>query len=68
MYLPLAALLALGVAGLYSFNPKFRLLAVLTLAAALGAQTVQRNMVYQSELSIWSDTLAQRSENARALR
>ena len=66
MYLPLAALLVIGVVGLYACGPKFRLSAVLALAVVLGTLTVRRNTVYQSELSIWSELLAQRPGNARA--
>ena len=39
---------------------------VITIAVALGVLTVRRNIVYQSEIEIWLDVLAQRPDNSRA--
>lgn len=39
---------------------------VATAALALGAATVARNRVYQSELSLWQDTVAKRPDSPRA--
>ena len=71
LYLPLAAVVALVVAGVrFGLTPPLagRTLGVLGTfgAAALLALTVQRNRVYASEISLWRDTLAKRPDNALA--
>ena len=66
MYLPLAAVLALTVAGLQRLAGPRGLYAAIALAAALGGMTVQRNTDYRSVVSIWTDTVAKRPESARA--
>jgi tetratricopeptide (TPR) repeat protein len=66
LYLPLAALLALAVVVLHTY---LRRLAPWLLTAALVASiagTVHRNADYRTELSLWSDTVAKRPQNARA--
>ena len=87
MYLPLAAMIVAGVAGLHALLQTLRDhgprdhgrqdhvvrglvvcgLVVLLLALGLGLLTARRNEDYRSELTIWSDTVAKRPNNARAL-
>src|SRR6266542_3888037 len=76
MYLPLAAVVALGVFGAHVALR--RLAAADTLrqglavgllgmaVMALAAVTARRNEDYRSEFSIWSDTVAKRRDNPRA--
>lgn len=66
MYLPLAAVIALGVAGLHAAMGRRSLIAGVALAIAFGALTAHRNRDYHSELRIWSDTVAKRPANGRA--
>jgi tetratricopeptide (TPR) repeat protein len=72
MYLPLAALivlgLALGRALVAKLAPPRALVGVVLAAgvAALGVVTHARNQVYRSELSLWQDTAAKRPDNPRA--
>jgi protein O-mannosyl-transferase len=78
MYLSLAAVIVAGVAGLHHLLRKLRscgpvvgipsvpVAFVLTLALGMGLLTARRNEDYRSELSIWSDTVAKRPDNARA--
>jgi protein O-mannosyl-transferase len=72
MYLPLAAVVALVV--LAAFHTVERLglrtsragALILVIAALLGWRTHQRNKVYQSELTIWEDTVVNCPLNDRA--
>ena len=60
----------LVVCGLWSCGPVVggpAVPMVLLLSLGLGALTVQRNEDYRSELTIWSDTVARRPDNERAL-
>jgi tetratricopeptide (TPR) repeat protein len=67
MYLPLAAVAALVVGGLYAWL-RGRGLVVAGVAALAGlGLTVMRNTVYASDLSLWSDTVAKRPNNEVAL-
>jgi tetratricopeptide (TPR) repeat protein len=66
MYLPLAAVVMLGVLGLQAMFPRRLLPVSFVLAAGLGALTVRRNQVYRSTVAIWSDAVAKAPENARA--
>jgi protein O-mannosyl-transferase len=66
MYLPLAAVVVLVVAGLYRLRGRRGLAVLLPVALALGATTVQRNRDYRSELALWRDTVEKRSANPRA--
>jgi tetratricopeptide (TPR) repeat protein len=66
MYLPLAAVVALAVLAIYSLIGARSLAVFLLVALGLGAMTVQRNTVYHSAVSFWSDAAAQRPGNARA--
>ncbi|HTB79719.1 MAG TPA: tetratricopeptide repeat protein [Opitutaceae bacterium] len=65
MYLPLAAVIALIVLGLYSLAGRRILPLLLGSAIGLGFLTGRRNMDYQSRMSIWSDTVAKCPGNAR---
>jgi tetratricopeptide (TPR) repeat protein len=66
MYLPLVALIALAVAGLYSLIGRRSLPVFVLLALVFGLLTARRNTDYQSQLSIWGDTVVKRPGNARA--
>ena len=66
LYLPLAAVLMLGVLGLHARLGRRSLAVCLVLAVGLGALTVRRNADYRSEKSLWADTLAQVPDNPRA--
>jgi tetratricopeptide (TPR) repeat protein len=80
MYLPLAAVLALAVAGGYLAVQRVvsrgwisrragvagGMSLVATAAVVLGFLTVHRNQVYHSKRSIWEDTIAKSPHNSRA--
>jgi tetratricopeptide (TPR) repeat protein len=66
MYLPLAAMVVWVALGLYRLIGRRSVMILLTLAAGLGWLTVQRNQDYKSELSIWTDTVTNCPDNARA--
>jgi len=74
MYLPLAAVIAWVIVALYvwikSTRPRAMLgwggLLLAMMALPLGVLTVRRNEVYQSELSLYRDTVLSRPGNASA--
>jgi tetratricopeptide (TPR) repeat protein len=66
MYLSLAAIIVLVVLGLYSLIGRRSLILFAAMAVGLGWLGVRRNEDYRSALSIWSDTVAKRPDNARA--
>ena len=66
MYLPLAALVAAGVVGLFGWLGRRGLLVALAITAFFGGLTIRRNADYRSALAIWTDTMAKRPDNARA--
>ncbi len=66
MYLSLAAVIVLGVLGLYSLLGRRSVVVLLALAVGLGWLTVQRNKDYSSELTLWSDTVTKCPDNERA--
>jgi Tfp pilus assembly protein PilF len=66
MYLPLAAVVAGVVMGLYRWLGRRSMIVFAAAALGLGCATFQRNKDYRSELAIWSDTAAKCPENARA--
>ena len=66
MYLPLAAVIALVVGTAARRWGRPGLLPFFALAVPLAWLTVQRNAVYSSGLSLWTDTLARRPSNERA--
>ena len=66
MYLPLAAIIVTVVLGLHALTGRRGLAVLLALTVALGWLTVRRNGDFRSEFAIWSDTVAQWPQNARA--
>ncbi len=66
MYLPLAGVVALGVAGAWRCLGRLSLPLVLAAALALGFLTHLRNADYRSEAAIWADTVLRRPSNPRA--
>ena len=66
MYLPLAAVVALGVMGINALLGRRSGAVFLALAVGLGFLTIRRNEDYRTELSIWNDTLAKCPGNVRA--
>ncbi len=66
MYLPLAAVVALGVLAIDTLLGRRSGAVFLALAVGLGSLAIRRNQDYRSELSIWTDTLAKCPDNARA--
>ena len=66
LYLPLAAgLMLLGLAA-HTLASRRAVVVLFALAAGAGVMTARRNLVYQSELTLWTDTVAHRPENPRA--
>ena len=66
MYLPLAAVLASGVAGLYALAGRRSLVIGLALSVGWGGLTLRRNEAFRTEMAIWTDTVAKAPGNARA--
>ena len=66
MYLPLAAVAALVVAGACAVAARRGIFTLLAIALGLGLLTARRNSEYQSAVSIWNNTLAQHPESWRA--
>ena len=66
MYLPLAAVVAAAVLGIHAIGGRRSWPALGLLALGLGFMTARRNEVYGSELSLWTDTVAKRPDNANA--
>ena len=66
MYLPLAAVITLVVLGAYRWLGRRTLPVVLVLAMGAGALTVARNRDYESNVKLWSVTVAEQPENPRA--
>lgn len=66
MYLPLAVVLACLVIGSHRVLGRSGLGALLVAALPAFVLTSQRNRVYASELSLWSQTVAAQPDNARA--
>ena len=66
MYLPLAALVALVVAGLQARLGRRSVVACGVLAAVLMGLTLRRNPDYRSEAGLWADTVAKQPANGRA--
>jgi tetratricopeptide (TPR) repeat protein len=73
MYLPLAAVIAVVVCGVYAVLPAFRRksralplgIALLAAAAGLGFTTLRRNQDYRSAVAIWTDTVNKMPNNPR---
>ncbi|MGA2139959.1 MAG: tetratricopeptide repeat protein, partial [Verrucomicrobiia bacterium] len=66
MYLPLAAVVVLGVMGIHAVAGRRTIEVAAVLAVGLGFLTVQRNEDYRSGLAIWDDTVAKCPLNPRA--
>jgi tetratricopeptide (TPR) repeat protein len=66
MYLALAAPLILLVTLAWRWAPRYAALLVAVAAVALGLTTLARNRVYQSQLSLWQDTVRKSPDNPRA--
>jgi tetratricopeptide (TPR) repeat protein len=66
MYLPLAAVVALAVAAIYSRWRRGCWFVFAATALVLVALTAARNEDYRNPRSIWADTVAKRPGNARA--
>ena len=66
MYLPLAALVPLGVMAVRMAARRRSALILSGLALACGILTVRRNRDYASDLSIWRDTVAKCPASPRA--
>jgi tetratricopeptide (TPR) repeat protein len=66
MYLPLAAVITLVVLGLYRWTGTRGLLLWLGLAVVAGTLTVARNQDYDSNVKLWTVTVAEQPDNARA--
>jgi protein O-mannosyl-transferase len=67
MYLPLAAVVVLVVLGWHALVRRAGVLVAVSVALGLGATAIARNAVYRSELALWTDTVAKRPQNPRAL-
>ena len=66
LYLALAALIALAVAGLYTVLGRRSFAVLGAVALVLGGLTIRRNVDYRTEISIWEDTVHKRPRSARA--
>jgi hypothetical protein len=66
MYLSLAAVIVVGVLGLYRWIGRRSFVVFVAAAVGLGWLGVERNQDYRSRLAIWSDTVAKNPDNAAA--
>jgi tetratricopeptide (TPR) repeat protein len=66
MYLPLAAVVALGVAGVHRIFGRAGYVVAGLAAIALTAGTIARNRVLQDELALWAETIVRVPSNPRA--
>ena len=67
MYLPLISVVALATVGLFSRASKnVGLTVVVVVTSLLGWSTIQRDRVYRSAVSLWSDTVGKCPGNTRA--
>lgn len=67
MYLPLAAIVCVVVLGVNRLGAGFRWGILTTLVIAIGFTAYERNKVYQTNLSVWEDTVRKIPDNVRAL-
>jgi tetratricopeptide (TPR) repeat protein len=67
VYLPLAALATAAVIGVYARWPRRSALLLAVLTTACFALTVQRNVTYCEPTRLWTETIAKRPDNDRAL-
>ncbi|MDB6166158.1 MAG: yrrB [Lacunisphaera sp.] len=66
MYLPLAAVVGLAVAGLYAWIGRRAFVPLAVLAVAAAGATFARNRDYATNLGLWADTVAKYPANGRA--
>lgn len=67
MYLPLAAVVVAAILALRVLVGQYRAVILgLGIALAAGTLTAARNLAYESELTLWTDTAAHRPQNPRA--
>jgi len=66
MYLPLAAVVAVVVVGLFSLAGRRSMAVFVATAIGFVFLTARRNEDYRSELAIWQDTVVKRPNNPRA--
>lgn len=66
LYLPLVAVVAGGVIAVHRLAGTRGLVAVTALALAFGVQVAQRHEAFRTAVSLWTDTVAKRPDNARA--
>ncbi len=66
MYLPLAAVLVLVVAGAHRLGSRRGLTALLVVAAGFGGLTFHRILAYRSGLALWGDAVAKRPSSLTA--
>lgn len=66
MYLPLAVLVTLAVAGLWARMGRRAAVVCGVLAVVLAGLTLRRNTDYGSEAGLWTDTVAKQPANGRA--
>jgi tetratricopeptide (TPR) repeat protein len=66
MYLPLAAVIAFSVLGLYAWIGRRSLILFAAIAVGLGCLTIHRNKDYYTEVSIGRDTITKCPGNERA--
>ncbi len=66
MYLPLAAVIALGALGLFSMSAATVRVGALGVALALGITTAVRNFDYRSPQGLWEDVIRKNPASARA--
>jgi tetratricopeptide (TPR) repeat protein len=66
MYLPLAAVLGVAILGAWRIFGSRSLVGLAVAIPLAAVATARRNEVYASELSLWTDTVAHRPDNARA--
>ncbi|MGH7995999.1 MAG: tetratricopeptide repeat protein [Opitutaceae bacterium] len=64
MYLPLAPVIVLAVLALYAGLGRRARLVIVAAAIGLGWLTIQRNLVYRSDVAIWRDVVTNRPSNA----
>jgi tetratricopeptide (TPR) repeat protein len=67
LYLPIAAVATGFAVAVFSWAGRKSLLLLLALAIGLGALSWRRNRDFQSDLTIWQDTVAKEPRNTRAL-
>lgn len=66
MYLPLTAVMALAAIGIHAAVRRRSWIVFAALALGLGALATRRNEDYQTDTTLWRDTVAKRPDNERA--